>query len=203
MSKKSDTVTDMVPQGASEEELLNTMLSELQTLNRISILKEEDFVIRKILQGKSKTKVLELLKEKHPKEIITMKDINGFLLLYRDVLETQKVDMEKSYTRQLIKSKTGLNNELVNLAITAKDMSKRYDEQEHNSNAVMALRTAADILMKYAKVDGLINDTPDININMKMDKMVQNIANEKVSSRLKDLDDTVDGEFTEDGNEDS
>jgi len=153
-----------------------TMLKELQTLNKISLLGEEDNVIRGILRGKSKKQIIDDIKLRNKNEKINETDIDNFMILYKDVLYSEKADMEKAYTRNLIKSQVGLTNKLIDLANQADLLIKKYDEQGDNSNAVNALKAAADIFMKVGKVQGVFVETPEVNINMKMDKMVNNIT---------------------------
>lgn len=153
------------------------MLQELQTLNKIAMLKEEDEVIRRIIRGNSRANVLKYLQEKYPNEKINRNDVDDFLLLYRDILYHEKTNIEKHYVRRLIKSQEGLTNQLIDLATQATSMANRYDSDGDNSNAVAAIRTAADIFMKFGKVQGLTKEQPDININMQLDKIVNEVSN--------------------------
>ena len=173
-----EEVKDLTPirEVKSDEALLNEMLEQLQTLNKIAVLKEEDNVIRGIIKGKYRKDILEDLQRKYPEERITKKDLDDFLLLYRDVLQNEIVNTEKGYVRRLIKSKEGLTNNMVDLALTAKDMANRYDQDDDHANAVGAIRAAADIFMKFAKLEGLATDQPEVNINMQMDKMVTEVT---------------------------
>lgn len=191
---------------SNDKELLNIMLSEIKKLDKIALLKEEDNVIRAVIRGNPRTKILKQLQDKYPNEQITANDIDNFLLTYRDIIKKESVDIEKTYVRRLIKSKAGLNNELIDLALQAKDMARRYDADGDNSNAIAAVRTVADILMKFAKVEGLTTEQPEVNINMQMDRVVQNIAsnNNQLTGNLKAIldidaeivDEEVDGKKT-------
>lgn len=185
---------------------LGTMLQELQTLNKIAVLKEEDNVVKNILRGKSRKNILEELQQKYPEEQITKRDLDDFIVLYRDVLYSAKTDMEKAYTRRLLKSKEGLTNELLDLARQAKNMVEKYDEEKDNTNAVGALRAASDIFMKFAKVEGLAQDKPEVNVNMQMDKVVQEATTadsnfkrsvETVLNNNNDEEDTEEGEIVD------
>lgn len=157
-------------------ETFMVMLKEMQTLNIIATLKEEDIVIRGILRGRGISSILEDLQKKYPEEKITRRDVEEFILLYKDIIFSQKTDIEKGYTRRLLKSKEGLTNQMADLASKATQMIDRYDEQGDNTNAVGALRAAADIFMKFAKVEGLVKDSPEINVNMQMDKIVTEVT---------------------------
>lgn len=193
-----------MPRSKDDTAMISIMLDEFKKVNKISVLKEEENVIRRFLRGYSKQKVVDYLKEKYPKETITHRDVDKFMLLYKDILMSEHANIEKGYVRRLIKTKTGLNNELIDLALVAKDMVTKYDSQEDNGNAVAALRAAADIFMKVAKVEGLAKDQPDININMQMDKMITEVtasdsafknAVMKVIDTSKDNSKVVDAEY--------
>ena len=162
-----------------EDDTLSLMVSEFKKIDKIVLLKEEDYVIRSLIRGKSRSKILKCLQKKYPKEQFIAKDIDSFMITYRDILGSERASLEKGYVRRLIKSKTGLNNELIDLAMHAKDMAKRYDEENDNSNAIAAIRAAADIFMKFAKVEGLATDQPEINVNMQMDKIVSQVTSKE------------------------
>jgi len=159
-----------------DNKLLDKMMKEIQQLDKIAVLKEDTYVIRSILKGKSKNEILNKLNNKHPYDKITINDLNKFLILYKDVLNHEKTNIEKGYVRRLLKSKEGLTNELAELALKAKYMTDKYDNDGDNSNAVAALRTTADIFMKFAKIEGLAVDQPEVNVNMQMDKVVSEVT---------------------------
>ena len=165
-------LTTSVEQGATYD----VMLEEMQRLNKIAVLKEEEYVIRSVLRGRSISSVIRDLRKKYPKDNIQRKDLDEFMALYKEVIFHKYTDIEKGYVRRLLKSQEGLTNELVDLAIKAKLMTNKYDEAGDNANAVGALRTTADIFMKFAKIQGLANDQPEINVNMQMDKVITEVT---------------------------
>lgn len=162
----------MTPKGntKTEEQLITQVMSDLQSLNKIAVYKEEDNVIRDIIRGKSKNSILKDLKNKYSD--ITMTDIDNFIVLYKDTLYRAKNDLEKAYNRRLVNSYQGLTNNLTDLAIKANHLVDKYDNAEDNTNAVAALRVAADIFMKVAKLEGHFQDKPEVTVNMQMDKLV-------------------------------
>ncbi len=115
----------------------------------------------------------------------------------------EKESVEKAYMRRLVKSKEGLNNELIDLAMKSKYMIDEFKESGDNTNAIAALKATADIFMKFAKIEGLSNDIPEVNINVQMDKIVKNITNKSknMSSRLKNMidddeEEPIEAEYT-------
>ena len=152
------------------------IVKNLQGMNKIAVLKEDDFVIRSIIHGKSMNSILNELKQRNPSENISKTDVDKFIVLYKDILYHQKTDIEKGYVRRLIKSQEGLSNKLVDLATMTQELASKYDEQGDNTNTIGAIKAAADIFMKVGKVQGVFNENPDIHVNMKMDKIVQEIT---------------------------
>ncbi|OYT15312.1 MAG: hypothetical protein B7C24_13690 [Bacteroidetes bacterium 4572_77] len=182
-----------------DKEMYDLMISEFNNFNKISKIKEEEYVLRSIIHGVPRATIVKELNKRHSEENITTTDLVNFLSLNQDVLELEKNNIQKNYIRQLARTKTGLTNELHDLAIMAKQMMVKYDAAGDNSNAVSALKTAADIFMKFGKVEGLTIDQPEVNINMQMDRVVQNISkgNNELSDNLKkiiDVDVDVDVE---------
>ncbi len=172
-------IKDLTPNEETVTELtVDDLMKEIGSVSKLALLKEEDNVIRSLIRGTSRVQVLKDLQLKYPKEKLLKRDLDEFIVLYKDVLYNEKTDLEKAYVRRLVKSQTGLTNELINLALKAKDMADRYDSAGDSSNAVGALRAASDIFMKFAKVQGLATDQPEVNINMKMDRVVAEVTSD-------------------------
>jgi len=170
-------IKDMVGLADStSDNTVNDLLMVVRDINIISVLKEEDNVVRDIIRGKSIKSITDNLKIKYPNENINDNTIKKFITLYQDVLFEAKENVMKGYKRRIIKTQEGLTNQLISLANTTKMLSEKYDKEGDNSNAVAAIRTSADILMKFAKVQGLATDQPEINVNMQMDKIVSEIT---------------------------
>jgi len=159
-----------------EEVGVKDLVKSLQNISKICVLKEEDFVIRSLLRGVSQKKIIDTLKEKYPEESITKRDLDEFMYLYKDVLHNEIQKTKSSYGRRLMKQQEGLTNELIDLAVKTKLLVDKFQEEGDNTNTVGALRVAADIFMKVGKVQGIFNDGPEINVNMKMDKIVSEIT---------------------------
>lgn len=172
------------------------MMAELQKISKLSILKEEDNIIRAMIRGKSKSKILAELQERHPDENITKRDLEDFLYLYKDVFMDEAKKLQTAYGRRLIKQQEGLTNELIDLALKTKRLVDKFEEEGDNTNTVGALRVAADIFMKVGKVSGIFEEKPEVNINMQMDKMILEASN-KDSDFKKSLRKIIDEESNE------
>lgn len=177
------------------------MMSELQKISKLSLLKEEDNIIRDIIRGKPRTKVLLELQKRHPSEDIIKRDLDDFLYLYKDIFMDEAKKLQTAYGRRMIKQQEGLTNELVDLALKTKQLVNKFDEEGDNTNTVGALRVAADIFMKVGKVNGVFEEKPEVNINMQMDKLIVE-ATTKDSDFKKSLRRVIDipsEDITEDG----
>lgn len=161
---------------SKQREMTAEFIEEFRHLNLIAVLKEEDFVIRSLMRGKGKQWIIEEIRTRHPEENITLSHLEKFLVDYKDIFKNELLDVQKGYVRRILKTKEGLTNGLIDLATTAQELATKYDSEGDNTNAVAALRTAADIFMKFAKVEGLATDQPEVNINMQMDKVVTEIT---------------------------
>ena len=169
-------IKDLTPKDIGKGADMDLIIKELQSLNKIAVLKEEGFVIKRLMTGHSKNSIARELQKKYPEEKITLADINDFIRLYRDVLYQEKTDIEKAYVRRLIKSQEGLSNRLIELADRAQSFVDKCEEDNDNTNAIAALRTSADIFMKLGKLQGLFVDKPEVNINMQMDRVVNEVT---------------------------
>jgi len=179
------------------------MLKEMAKVCKISLLKEEDEVIRAIIRSKPKTEILRELQTKYPHENLKMTDLDDFLIAYKDIFFDEAKKLQTAYGRRLIKQQEGLTNELVDLAITTKRLVNKFEEEGDNTNTVGALRVAADIYMKVGKVQGIFDDKQEVNVNLQMDKMVQKITSEGtrgMSHRLQNMfdDEVIEAEVIDD-----
>jgi len=193
-----DIVQDLVPKDQSKGADINMMLEQLQTLNKIAVLKEDDFVIRSIMRGHTRTKILKELQTKYPKETFYIKDIDDFIIFYQDVLYSEKANLEKAYVRRAIQSQAGLSNKLTDLIIYTEQLARKYDEEKDNSATIAAIRTTSDMLMKIGKLQGHFQEKPDVNINMQMDKVVTNVTDGNSSFKDKIMK-VMDADIVNDG----
>ena len=85
---------------------------------------------------------------------------------------------DKKIYHRIVKAKENLTNELLQLAITGRNLAQKYDAQDDHAGAIQALKAGADIFMKVAKLEGHIEESkaPVVNVNMQMDKIVQEIS---------------------------
>ena len=182
---------------------ITDLIKALRIPNKIEVVEEEDFVIRSFLRHGSATKIISDLNEKYPDMNFIDKDIREFLVEYQEAM-LKEVDMKKkSAVRRIMKTKEGLIHELLDLAELSKELAIKYDGLDDHSSAISAIKAAADIFYRNAKIEGILDDKTTININTQMDALVQSAASE--SSSFKDAvlkvvekskkDNTVDADF--------
>lgn len=163
---------------------IKELVKALKMPNKIEVVEEEDFVIRSFLRHGSANKIINDLKEKYPDMTFTDNDIREFLVDYKEAI-TKEVDIKKKGAlRRIMKTKEGLTHELLDLAELSKSLAIKYDQADDHSSAINAIKAAADIFYRNAKIEGILDDKTTITINTQLDKMVQNVATE--SSSFKD-----------------
>ena len=153
---------------------VDKMLKEISGISKVEKFKEEMFVIRCILRGSSKTSIISELNKKHRDAKFIHNDIIIFLDRNSDILRSELDSQKSSIARRILRSREGINNELADLVKTTKSLVKKYDGQEDNGNTIAAIRTMKDILVTVAKMEGHMDEKPDVSINIQMDKVVNN-----------------------------
>lgn len=160
----------------SNELTIDTVFEKIKNLSKIVILKEEDNVIRDLIRGTSKTKVLAGLQKKYPEESITAGNLDSFLMEYRHVLDNEVLKLSKDHARRIVKSQEGLTNELIDLAVTSKDLIAKFQQDDDNTNTIAAIKAASDIFMKVGKVQGIFEEKPEVSVNIQMDKVINEVT---------------------------
>jgi len=166
---------------------VDEVFTKIKTLSKIVRLKEEDNVIRKLIQGTSKKKVLEGLKKNHPRESISMGDLDKFLYEFRYILDDEVTALKSTYGRRLLKQKDGLTNELLELALSAKNLIDKFQDDDDNTNTIGAIRAASDIFMKVGKIQGIFDEKPEVSVNIQMDKVINEVTSQNSDLKNKIL----------------
>lgn len=165
---------------------ITELLKTLRLPNVIETVEEEDFVIRSFLRHGTIAQIVRDLQKKHPDVHFRSKDVTEFIYEYQDAIKKQMEVKHKSAIRRIMKTKEGLTHELLDLAEFSKELAVKYDDADDHTSAISAIKAAADIFYRNAKIEGLLDDNSGttININTQMDKLVDNVTNE--SSGFKD-----------------
>ena len=192
---KARELAQMEKERQKDRELYNTdefnrlpdikeLIEAIKLPNKIELLEEEDNVIRSFLRHGSVNKITTDLKKKYPDMVFYNKDVKEFLFDYQDAIKKQVEIKSKSAVRRMMKTKEGLTNELLDLAELSKTLAIKYDNADDHSSAIAAIKAAADIFYRNAKIEGILDESTTINVTTQLDKMVQNVASE--SSSFKD-----------------
>ena len=160
---------------------VDEIIQSLRVPCKVEMVKEEDFVIRSFLRHGSVNKIVSDLNKKYPDLKFHNIDIKEFLVEYQQAITKEVEVRKKSAIRRILKTKEGLTNELLDLAELAKSLATKYDIEGDHSSAIGAIKAAADIFFRNAKLEGLLDESTTININTQMDKLVQNITTETSS----------------------
>ena len=190
--KKKDEIKKLQAEREKDIELYNNkefaklpnvdeIIQALRVPCKVELVKEEDFVIRSFLRHGSVTKIVIELNKIHPDMKFHNNDIKEFLVEYQQAITKEVEVRKKSAIRRILKTKEGLTSELLDLAELAKKLATKYDGEGDHTSAISAIKAAADIFFRNAKLEGLLDESTTININTQMDKLVQNITTESSS----------------------
>jgi len=181
---------------------IKQLVEDIRLPNKIERYKEEEFVIRSFLSHGNVSKIIRDLKDKHPDTTFTSKDINEFMYEYKDAIKYQNNLNRKQALNRVMKTREGLTNELLDLATLSKTLAVKYDSEGDNTSAISAIKAAADIFFRNAKLEGILDEKPQVNVNVAMDKMVLDAVTEEssFSNNLQDYirkTQVVDADFEE------
>lgn len=185
---------------------ITDLIKALRIPNKIEVAEEEDFVIRSFLRHGSANKIINDLNERHPDMHFIDKDIREFLVEYKDVMNKEIDIKKKASLRRSMKTKEGLTHELLDLAEFSKKLATEYHNAGDHSASINAIKAAADIFYRHAKIEGILDDKTTITINTQMDRMVQAVASEPSSfkdsilnivEKSKEKNEIIDAEFEE------
>lgn len=160
---------------------IQELIKEIRLPNKIETEQEEDFVIRSFLRHGSVSKIIKELNERNKGLKFTDNDVKEFLMEYKDAIKKESEIIHKQTTRRMMKTKEGLTHELLDLAEFSVSLAKKYDDADDHTSAISAIKAAADIFYRNAKIEGILDEKTTININTQMDKLVQNVTSESSS----------------------
>ena len=163
---------------------IKELLKEIRLPNKIEVVRDEDFVIRSFLRHGTISQITRDLNERHKDTYFINVDVTEFIQEYKDAINKQISINKKGAMRRIMKTKEGLTHELLDLAEFSKELAKKYDDADDHTSAISAIKAAADIFYRNAKLEGLLDEGTTINITTQMDKLVENVTNE--SSRFKE-----------------
>jgi len=156
--------------------------------------REENFVIKQLMLGKKDWDIRQELKAKHPNFKFSKEDFEKFLVRNDDVvhyLETRST----ATARRHIQAKVQIEEHLSNLLLFSEKLAIEARNKGEIQNSVAAVRAAADVLAKVAKMMGYETETqqqPQNIINIITDR------HSKLKDRVHAADfSAVDAQFSE------
>ena len=158
----------------------NDLYREFIGLTEIERFKEEDFVMRSLLRGKTKTEITRTLREKHPEGIFTMLDFEKFLARNQEIVKAMGQEVTMSARRHLA-ARAQCGEMLAGLALYTQKMVTEFRAEGDNTNTVAAIRALNSTLENYMKLEGMVG--PE-NEGGKVVNIINTISDGK--SRLKD-----------------
>lgn len=153
--------------------------------------KEEDFVLRSVMQGKDKNWILSELEQKHDDKF-TSNDFKNFLLKNQKIFDLAK-QTKGIATRRLIEARADVEEKMASLIIFTEQLVKKYDGQGDNQSTVAAINVLNKTLMNYSKLAGYLHEEKKESkniINIITDRNAR-LANEVISADFKMVEEKV------------
>jgi len=180
MRKKKKTEVEKVVDQLPAQINVNSLYNEFIGLTSIEKYKEEDFVLRSLIRGQTRSWILEQLKKKHPDGSFTINDFEKFLAKNQEVMQAMGKDVELA-ARRMLNAKEQCSNMLAGVAFYTQNLIKDFKAEGDNTNTVAAIRALNQTLENYMKLEGMTK--PEIE-GGKVVNVIQGLSAQKNS--LKD-----------------
>lgn len=169
----------------------NTLYKEFIGLTNIERVKEQDYVLKSLMRGKSKNEIVSFLSKKHPDYNFNYYDLEKFMARNQKIVQAMGKEVEMS-ARRTLEAKEQCSEMLAGLALYTQNLVKEFRSEGDNTNTVAAIRALNGTLENYMKVEGIVDSKSD-------QPQVVNVVNavSEGKSRLKDKIHRADFDFDE------
>lgn len=138
----------------------NTLYNEFIGMTNIERVKEEDYVIKSLMRGKSKNEIVDFLSKKHPDHNFNYYDLEKFMAKNHKLVKAMGQEVEMS-ARRTLRAKEECSEMLAGLALYTQNLVKDFRAEGDNTNTVAAIRALNGTLENYMKVEGIIEKKSD------------------------------------------
>jgi len=173
-------------------EILNTDFSKLPKAvdlykefvkkSNIEQCGEEEFVLRKILDGCSKKQIIDGLRVKHPKKKFTVVDFDRFVERNKELMATLTKDQSVTAKRHL-SARAHVEEKLAGIIIFTENLIKEYHADGDASSTLSALQVLNKSLMNYSKLSGFLEQKTDNRDENKVIDVVTN-THERLTEKI-------------------
>ncbi len=158
---------------------INNLYKSFIGMTNIENVGEEDFVMRELLRGTTKTQICELLKAKYPDTTFGLSDIDKFMARNDEIVLAMGKKINMSARRHL-QAKTQLLERMASLALFTEKIIEEYHSKQDHPSTIAAIRAASDVLDKIGKIQG--HTQPDNQTNII--NVVNSISDSKTKSKI-------------------
>jgi len=156
------------------------LVREFIRKSNIETHKEEGYVMKQLLQGKSSNQIIKLLRRRHPGVYFDHNDFNRFLERNKEIRSI--LEKENKISARRFKAARADVEELMNdLMLFNKELVRDLAKKEDATNLVASIRTLNQTIMNYSKLSGYLDDSDVKNVNI-----VNVISDKYEGERLKD-----------------
>jgi len=179
MSKKKSFVDEIIdtdfPIGR-----VNDLYKAFIGKTKIEKAKEEEFVIRALMRGKTKAKIIRDLQELHPEVKFSYLDLDHFIERNDDIFQALKKD-HHNVARRHLKVREDIEEGMASLIRYTEKLILQLEQEGDRSNQIQALKTLITAYKSYAELAGHIKKNEKTEI-----KNIVQIESNKLTERLKE-----------------
>lgn len=170
-SNKVDIVKDIIENRFKIPRSLD-LYKEFLGKTQIEIYKEENQVIKKLIRGDTKKKIIEDLKTRYPDGRFSYDDMDKFIERNDEIHKLLKID-KTSLSKRWLKAKAECMEELAQLAFYTKSLIPKLQEEGDNNNTMKAISEFRKTLMDFMQLEGHIMPGNQVNtqINIEGDRL--------------------------------
>lgn len=177
ITKENNALNEIFNKDFAELPKAYDLYNEFIGMSEIERLKEEDFVLKSIMSGKSERDILKSLKHKYPDKAdkITQGEIVKFIERNRDVTEQMTRYVGINARRHFL-AKSQCFETLSSLALYTQKLIVDLRKEKDNTNTIAAIRAFHTTLKTIMELENMIKPKHDIDSG---GKTVINIISDK------------------------
>lgn len=181
------------------------LYKEMIGKTQIEIYKQEDEVIRKLVRGIPKYKIVNDLKDTIPEGNFSTTDLDKFIERSDELHQLLKID-KSSAVKRYFNAKARCMEELAELGLAMKELVPKLQEKKDDTNTLRAMNSYKDLILNIMELEGwksaTFGNATQINISgdriekikqraHRADFLMKNAINEndKVSADKEDVKD--------------
>lgn len=160
-----DMVGDMVEKKLSMFDDVDQLYKEFIGMTNVERAHEETFVVSEIMKGTSKSKIIEMLKQKHPELTFSYQDLEKFMVRNDEIVSSLSKE-KRMLARRHLDSREKVSDAMASLALYVRKMIPEMEKGEKTQDKIAAIRALKDVYESYAKIEGFYKSEGTTNVNI-------------------------------------